>query len=736
MRSTPGWAVAAAAPADWLTTWWVAAGVVLGVWAIIRVGRRVEKHLERPIDLATHPFVRFPWWIAVSAALFAYLRDDPPVWYVGIAYGSVYLGAHAVHYVRVRCRPISTPPLPCEYVLSPLPAAGVLSWAVTSGCLCWTGYSEYVDLTWLTLVRNLQAAYGGYYLGCCLVYHRHRWTNFSGWVPYLGVFGLIWKDVGAAGRAGMVTAATAGLGAAAAGAATFKMHARDCEIKEKELDHKVSKFNQEVNKFNHEVTKYADAREERLIDKKINYSRQGDQVSIIRSFSEPPPSPGVLLNPRRSLLVKPTRLTVSDKDPPGSLYSPYEKTYLPEGLVNFVCHPGRASGWAFFQEVNTAWFEYPLLWVLLVVVFFPVGWFFFRVGARLVRCCITLAVYLVDPPRKNGTRLFYRAGLISGWVTAVPAGLTDWLNKTVTWLAAVEPTVWVAVAVGFFPFGVLLARSRFEARVKQEIKLESHPFVRFPAAVVAGAFLGGWRAGEPGWYVLLACGTVYLGSHLFDRVRRRRGLPIPVLPLEYELVSWPATAVFVWTFFSGCLYSLGYLDETHATPWALVRNLQAAYGGYYLVCYAVYRQYGWTTIPVVWAGFPGVTAVHTAWKDLGEAGRAAVAASAGVTTAFMKFRHKKRELVFEQSKVDLEQSKLFYKGKKLDLKLEQLRLVGNDRLDQIQQKYDLKGHSYNRVNHRFENVQKSGFGNSPPGRPNRLFHRPRRPTKKEKRIVR
>ena len=388
MRFTPGWAAAAAVPGDWLTTWWVAlVGVVLGVWAVILVGRRFRKHLERPIDLTTHPFVRFPWWIAVSAAAAAYLRNDLPVWYVGVAYGSVYLGAHVVQYVRVRYRSIPPPPLPPEYVFSPLPAVGVLSWAVTSGCLCWTGYSEYVNLTWLTLVRNLQAAYGGYYLVCCLVYHRRRWTDFSEWVPHVGMFGFIWKEVGVAGRAGMVTAAAAGLGAGAAGAATLKMHARDCEIKEKELDQRVSEFNQKVNEFNHKVTKYADTREERLIDKKISYSRQGDRVSIIEPSSELPPPPGVLLNPRRPLLIKPVRSTVSGKDPPGSLYSPYEKTYFPEGLVNFVCHPGRASGWVLFHEVNTAWFEYPFLWALLVVVFFPVAWLFFRVGVSLVRRC-------------------------------------------------------------------------------------------------------------------------------------------------------------------------------------------------------------------------------------------------------------------------------------------------------------------------------------------------------------
>jgi hypothetical protein len=132
----------------------------------------------------------------------------------------------------------------------------------------------------------------------------------------------------------------------------------------------------------------------------------------------------------------------------------------------------------------------------------------------------------------------------------------------------------------------------------------------------------------------------------------------------------------------------------------------------------VYRRYAWTTVLVVWMGFPGMTAVHTTWKELGETGRTAVVTSAiaatGVgVTSYFSFRIKKMELGLEQSKVDFEQSKLVYKGKNLDLKLEQLGLDRKTHLDVIQQKYDVKGFSYNRVNDRFENVRKEWFWNQP-----------------------
>lgn len=298
----------------------------------------------------------------------------------------------------------------------------------------------------------------------------------------------------------------------------------------------------------------------------------------------------------------------------------------------------------------------------------------------------------------------------------------DW-SRWFGWLSEVDPTTWWALGLGFFPLGVLGTVVCFEVRVAKQPDLASHPFVRFPVSAVVGALLGGWSAGVAGWAVLAACGTLYLGSHFFDLVRRERGVPTLELPREYDFSPWPAAAVFTWTALSGYAYAFGYFDGRGATPWELARNLQVAYGGYYLGCYAAYRRPDWLNNSFLWAGFPGGALIHREWKNLSETARVTVAtttiaATASLGAAYGAFQNEKRKIGSEHNremfKLESEHNrKMFKLENKFNYKTDRLKFEQEKHLADIQQVYDSKGYSYSLVNGRFENVRKEWFWNRP-----------------------
>lgn len=324
---------------------------------------------------------------------------------------------------------------------------------------------------------------------------------------------------------------------------------------------------------------------------------------------------------------------------------------------------------------------------------------------------------------------FYPAGkfLRSGFF---PVGWFNWPD----WVSEVEPTTWCALVLGFVPLGVLGAAVWFELQLTRKVDPALHPFVRFPVSAVVGALLGGWSTGMAGWAVLGVCGTIYLGSHFFDLVRRERGLPTPELPREYDFSLWPAMGVFAWTALSGYACALSYSSGFGATPWELARNLQFVYGGYYLLCYAVYRWPIWVDTPLFWAGFPGTLFVQRGWKDLGETGRTAVVTTAVVTTAslvsaYHALRNENQKLHVDHArkmfklkseynkdmfKIEVEHNKEMLKIESEHIReMEKLQVGRLEQLDRFQNEYDLKGYSYSRVNGRFENVRKEWFWKQP-----------------------
>lgn len=173
-----------------------------------------EFWVTRPVDMTTHPFVRFPWWLIFTVGAAAFVRGDNPVGYVLVAFGSIYFGAHVIHHTRVS-RGYCPTPLPWEYGFSEWPAAAALF-------LC-TGLCVGYVLRWIGLCptlfgffRAVQAAYGAYFFLCYLFSRVNRqieekpaaWNGRAG-LAVVGVVGAF-KKLNPGARTALMTGTTAG----------------------------------------------------------------------------------------------------------------------------------------------------------------------------------------------------------------------------------------------------------------------------------------------------------------------------------------------------------------------------------------------------------------------------------------------------------------------------------------------------------------------------------------------
>jgi hypothetical protein len=313
--------------------------------------------------MATHPFVRFPWWVGLSAGVAATVRGDHPGWYVLVAYGSVYVGAHFVYHARLD-RGHAPPALPWEYNFSCWPAAGVFTFYTAWAAVF---YLDLVDLPPLPvdLVRYVQASYGVYYFLCCLVSLANRRARENlpspvGYPVWAGLLGTLWKDVGTGGRAAAAVGATAAVGTAAGLGFQNAAGAKKYEYKHRELDLKIEAFGLEKEKFKLEKQMYYDDCAERYTRVGYSFSRDNGRPLL---FEVQP----TWRSPGRPFYSSPA-------DSPKSV-GPVDSSGLSSSGEDFAVPAWLAE--LFFRAGPAGLFDFVVTAVVVLV-----GWFAWR---RLVR---------------------------------------------------------------------------------------------------------------------------------------------------------------------------------------------------------------------------------------------------------------------------------------------------------------------------------------------------------------
>lgn len=314
-RHPPGGAAVAAV--GWVVTWptktpgeplqewsigalesYPAAGVVAtaaGLAAAAVWGWRV--YLARPVNMAHHPFVRFPAAAtAVAAGVAVLVRHESPVWWVLLMYGGVFLTSHFLHLAR-QGQGRNPPPLPEYFGFSGWPGTIALGY----GTLQAVGFCfDLVDSAWnfLGLAQAFQVSYGVYFVLCHLVTRREpQLSNVAllCGLPLTTGVGNFWKSLGVGGRATLIGTTGAAAVGTTTGVSTHRLRTKEIEHKAKELDHQIQLDNRNLSLRERNLLfkqqKHADLMQTHYDTHHAGYRRVGnhfDNVSYPSRWVTPP----------------------------------------------------------------------------------------------------------------------------------------------------------------------------------------------------------------------------------------------------------------------------------------------------------------------------------------------------------------------------------------------------------------------------------------------------------------